>query len=269
MPFTRADVLTAAQRSLTAAGAHDRDGWLSLFTRDGRVEDPVGSTPHQGHTDLGRFYDTFIGPRTITHRLDGDIVVDTTVIRDVELEIDMTSALTMRVPTFIRYDLRTESDELKIGALSAYWELPAMMAQFARGGVGAVPAGVSLGRAMFTNQGLTGTLGFLGGFRGLGSGGKAVFARFLDNACAGDEVGMRRVVSDTPVMVGDTDPLTASDLLKLLAGGTWSKLIGSGRSVSARVEREGHRSVVIGEIGEGGGRNRAALRRIRYFGEIN
>ncbi|MFB1298420.1 nuclear transport factor 2 family protein [Mycobacterium sp. pW049] len=268
MPFTHADVLAAAQRSLAAAGEHDRDGWIGLFTGDGRVEDPVGSAPHRGHTAIGRFYDTFIAPRSISFRSEGDLVVGSVVIRDVELVIQMSSSLTMNVPTYIRYDLRDERGELKVAALSAYWELPAMVGQFARAGLGAVPAGLSLGRTMFANQGLGGSLGFLGGFRGPGSGGKALFGRLLDDVCRGDEVGMRRLLSDTPLTVGDNDPLTSSDLVKHLAGGSWSKLVGAGHSVAARVDRDGQRSVLIGEIAAGGGADRAQITRMRLFGQI-
>lgn len=267
MPYTRADVLSAAQRSLVAAGAHDRDGWVGLFTADGRVEDPVGSAPHRGHVAIGRFYDTFIGPRTITHHPERDIVVGTTVVRDLELEIAMAATVTMRVPIYIRYDLRSEKDQLRIAALSAYWELPAMIGQFARGGLGAVPAGIALSRTMFANQGLAGTLGFVSGFRGLGSGGKGLFARFLDDACGGDEVGMRRLASDTPVTVGDSETMTSSDLVKHLSGGSWSKLISSGRSVVARVDLGDRRTVVIGELDGGAGRDRARISRIRLFAE--
>ena len=264
MPITRADLLSTAQRSLAAAAARDREGWIGLFTADGRVEDPVGSRPHRGHVAIGHFYDTFIGPRVITHHPDVDIVVGTTVIRDMELEIAMAPTLTMRVPTYIRYDLRTDHDELRIAALSAYWELPAMIGQFARGGLAAVPAGIALGRAMFANQGLSGSMGFLSGFQGTGSGGRALFARFLDEACGGDEIGVRRLAADIPVTFGDTDPLTPSDLVKHLSGGTWHKLIRSGRAFAARVDRDGGRTVVIGELRS----DRVAISRIRLFGEI-
>lgn len=264
MPTTRADLLAAAQRSLAAAGSHDRDGWIGLFTADGRVEDPVGSQPHRGHVAIGRFYDTFIGPRSITHHPGVDIVVGTTVVRDLELEIQMAPTLTMRVPTYIRYDLRTDRDELRIAGLSAYWELPTMIGQFARGGLGAVPAGIALGRTMFANQGLAGSLGFLSGFRGLGAGAKGLVARFLDEACGGDEIGVRRLAADIPITLGDTDALTTSDLVKHLSGGTWGKLIQSGRAVAARVDREGTRSVVVADLGT----ERVAMSRIRLFSEI-
>ena len=264
MAFTRADMLATAERSPAAAGARDRDAWVGLFTPNGRVEDPVGSQPHRGTAAIGRFYDTFIGPRDITFRRDVDIVVGTTVIRDGELEVTMASALTLRVPVYIRYDLQDEAGGLKIAALSAFWELPAMVGQFLRGGVRAVPAGVALSRLLLTNQGMAGTLGFLSGFSGMGSGGKRLFAQFLDDACGGDEVGMRRrLAGQVDISSGDDLQLSAADLLRHLSGARWRKLIASGHAVVAATERAGQRSVIFAEVGA----EPAALKRIRVFSE--
>ena len=263
MAFTRVDLLSTAQRSLAAAGAHDRDGWIGLFTADGTIEDPVGSRPHRGAAAIGKFYDTFIGPRAISFRPDGDIVVDTTVIRDVELVIAMSPTLTLRVPTFIRYDLRGDETELKVCALSAYWELPAMVAQFARSGLSAVPSGITLGRTMLTEQGLSGCVGFLRGFRRIGSGVKGRFTDLLDAACKGDELGLRRRVGDAAITHGDRAPMTTSELLKILSGGSWAKAVQSGPSVAARVERAGRCRVLIGETGP----DRSSFSRLRLFGE--
>jgi hypothetical protein len=94
-----------------------------------------------------------------------------------------------------------------------------------------------------------------------------VFARLLDDVCGGDEVGVRRLTGDVPITAGDDEPRSASDLLRLLGGGQWDKLIRSGRSVAARVQRDEGRCVVIGEVGRRG-ENRAALTRLRVFGEI-
>lgn len=264
MGMTRAKLLATARRSLDSAAAHDRTGWIGLFTDDGCVQDPVGSRPHRGREAIGQFYDTFIGPRAISYHPQVDIVVDNTVIRDLELEIRMAANLTLRVPTFIRYDLRTQGDELRIAGLSAYWELPAMVGQFLRAGVGAFPAGFTLGRAMFNNQGLSGSLGFLGGFRGLGTAGKGLFGRFLDETCGGDEVGLRRLAADIPITLGDSKLLNTSDLVKHLSGGTWHKLIRSGRAVAARVDRAGGRFVIIADLATDG----VAISRVRLFGEI-
>jgi len=250
MTFTRADLLATAERSPAAAGAGDRKAWIGLFTSNGCVEDPVGSAPHRGVAAIGQFYDTFIGPRDIRFHPDVDIVVGQTVVRDGELEVTMASTLTLRVPVFIRYDLEDEAGELKIAALWAFWELPAMVAQYLRGGIRAVPAGVRLSRLLMHNQGLVGTLGFLGGLRSMGSGAKGAVARFLDAACAGDEVGMRRrLAGEVRISGGDGVQMSAADLLRHLSGARWRKLIGSGYAVVAAIERAGQCSVFFAEVG--------------------
>jgi len=261
------DVLSAAQRSLAAAAARDRAGWLALFSPYGRVEDPVGSAPHRGHVALGHFFDTFIGPREISHHLGADLVAGTTVLRDLTLQIQMASSLTLQVPAYLRYDITDTTQGLRISALSAYWELPAMVRRFVLGGVPALPAGVQLGRAMLTHQGVRGTLGFLRGFGGTGTGAGAAFARFLDDACSGNEIGLRRRIGDIDVTAGDGTALSASDLARLLAGGRWDKLIRSGHSAAARVQRDGWRGVVIGEL-RARGAERAVLGRLELFGDI-
>jgi Nuclear transport factor 2 (NTF2) domain len=264
MAFSRADMLAAVERSPAAAGAHDRDGWIGLFTADGRVEDPVGSRPHRGTAAIARFYDTFIGPRDITFHRDVDIVVGATVIRDLQLEVMMASELTMRIPAYLRYDLENRNGELEIAALQAFWELPAMVGHFLRNGVRAVPAGVDLSRALLRNQGLGGTLGFISGFRGIGAGSKGVFARFLDAACDGDEVGMRRrLARQVRVSSGDDLPLSGAELTRRLTGGRWHKMLTSGYHVVAAIERDGQRSVVVGEVGSESG----ALKTIQVFSE--
>jgi Nuclear transport factor 2 (NTF2) domain len=264
MAFTRADMLATAERSPAAAGARDRKAWVGLFTVNGSVEDPVGSTPHTGVAAIGAFFDTFIGPRAIRFHPDVDIVVGPTVVRDGELEVTMASTLTLRVPVYIRYDLTDDAGELKIAALSAFWELPAMVGQFLRGGIGAVPAGLQLSKLLLRNQGLVGTLGFLGGLRGIGSGAKGAVARFLDAACAGDEVGMRRRLdSQVRISSGDDVQLSAGELLRHLSGARWRKLIGSGHAVVAATERAGQRSVIFAEVST----EPLAITRIRVFSE--
>lgn len=264
MAFTRADMLATAERSPAAAGDRDRTAWVGLFAANGRIEDPVGSAPHSGVAAIGRFYDTFIGPRDIRFHSDVDIVVGTTVVREGELEVTMASTVTLRVPIYIRYDLQDDAGELKIAALLAFWELPAMVGQFLRGGLRAVPAGFQLARLLMTNQGLVGTLGFLGGFRGFGGGAKGVVAHFLEAACAGDEVGMRRRLgSEVRITSGDDAQLSAGDLMGLLSGARWRKLIGSGTAVVAAIESAGQHSVIFTEVGS----EPIAITRIRVFSE--
>jgi hypothetical protein len=246
---SRAELLAVVERSPAAAAAHDRAGWVGLFTADGTVEDPVGSRPHRGPAALERFYDTFIGPRDITFHRDTDLVTGSTVIRDLELEVTMASSLVMRIPAYLRYDVDTSGGQLKIARLQAHWELPAMVVQFARGGRAVVPAGVSLTRALLGNQGISGTLGFLSGFRGVRRRGKRHVAALLDAACAGNEVAARRLVpASALVTLGDDTRLGTSDLVSRLSGASWRKVISAGDSVAATIERGNQRSVLIAAL---------------------
>jgi hypothetical protein len=106
VPLDREQLPAAVERSPQTFTVHDRDGWVGVFTADARVEDPVGSQPHVGYEQIYRFYDTFIGPRDIKFHRDVDIVFGTAVVRDLELEVAMGSAVTMYIPAFLRYDLR-------------------------------------------------------------------------------------------------------------------------------------------------------------------
>lgn len=262
MTFTRAELLAAVERSPQAAGAHDRDGWVGLFADGGQVEDPVGSQAHIGRDRIGRFYDTFIRPRDITFHRDVDIVDGTTVIRDLELEVAMGSAVTMRIPAYLRYALRSGATGLQIAELQAYWELPAMAGRFVRNGVGAVPAGLQLTSALLRNQGPAGALGFAQALRGAGRPGRRLFTGLLDALCAGDEVALRRRLNrHTAVLSGDTASLTASRLVEHAAGASWRKVIASGRSFVAGLDSGGQRAVLIADLT----RKPVAVERLRYF----
>ena len=263
MALTRSDVLATAERSPAAAGAHDRSGWVGLFTADGRVEDPVGSQPHRGPGAIGLFYDTFIGPRSITYRPDADVVTGSTVVRDGELDIVM-GAVDLCVPVYIRYDVVDSCGELKIAALSAFWELPAMAGQFLRGGIAGVPAGLALSKSLLVNQGAVGVLGYLGGVRGTGAHGKRRIQGFLDDARAGDEVAIRRWLGkEALVTIGEDLPLGTAELLTRIAGARPRKMIASGYSVVVGLDREGGRDVLIADVAA----KPFAIRRIRYFTE--
>ncbi|MHC9295858.1 nuclear transport factor 2 family protein [Mycobacterium sp. LTG2003] len=262
MTFTRAELLAAVERSPQAAGAHDRDGWVGLFADGGQVEDPVGAAPHIGRDRIERFYDTFIGPRDITFHRDIDIVDGTTVVRDLELEVAMGSSVTMRIPAYLRYALRAGTAGLQIAELQAYWELPAMVGQFARNGIAAVPAGLHLAGALLRNQGAAGALGFASGLRGVGRPGRRLFTGLLDDLCAGDEVALRRRLSrNTAVLAGDTVPLAASRLAERTAGARWRKVITSGQSLVAGLDSAGQRAVLIADLTP----KPLAVRRLRYF----
>ncbi len=262
VPLDRERLLAAVERSPRAAAAHDRAGWVGLFTGDGRVEDPVGSRPHVGHEQIGRFYDTFIGPRDIKFHRDLDIVVGTAVLRDLELEVAMGSAVTMYIPAFLRYDLRETNGEWKIGELRAYWELPAMMLQFLRTGSGAVGPALNLSKGLLRNQGWRGTAGFMTGFRRVGARHQRLVTTFLDAAARKDKLSAARVLSsDAAITLGDRDPLELAELVEQMDGAGATKINSAGSTVAVSLNSAHGRAIVFADVAWRGD----AINRIRYF----
>ncbi|SPM26594.1 ketosteroid isomerase family protein [Mycobacterium terramassiliense] len=258
----REQLLAAVERSPQAAAAHDRAGWVGLFTADGRIEDPVGSRPHRGHAQIGRFYDTFIGPRGITFHRDLDIVFGTTVLRDLELEVSMGPAVTMYIPALLRYDLREANGDWKIGILRAYWELPAMMLQFLRTGPHAAAPALQLSRGLLANQGLRGTAGFLAGFRRAGARHKRRAEAFLGAVSRKDKsAAVAALAPGAPITLGDDDPLDLGELVEQLDGSNWTKVIGAGPTVAVSVNSAHGRGIVFVDAASPGN----AIDRIRYF----
>lgn len=261
-PPNRDELLAAVERSPQAAAAHDRAGWVGLFTGDARVEDPVGSQPQVGHEAIGRFYDTFIGPRDITFHRDLDIVSGTVVLRDLELEVAMDSAVTVFIPAFLRYDLRPVTGEWQIAALRAYWELPAMMLQFLRTGSGATRPALQLSRALLGNQGLGGTAGFLTGFRRAGRRHKKLVETFLNAASRADKSAAYHALSRTATMtLGEDELLDIVELFEQLRGASWTKVTGAGSTVAVSLASDHRRGIMFADVPWRGNR----INRIRYF----
>ena len=59
-PVTTADaaIVRTIERYQSTFSADDRDGWLALFTDDAVLEDPVGSSAHEGREAIAAFWDT-------------------------------------------------------------------------------------------------------------------------------------------------------------------------------------------------------------------
>jgi Nuclear transport factor 2 (NTF2) domain len=258
-------LLAAVERSPQAAAAHDRAGWVGLFTTDGRVEDPVGSRPHTGPAQIGRFYDTFIGPRDIAFHRDLDVVRGSSVIRDLDLEVVMGSAVTMTIPAFLRYDLREVDGEWNIAMLRAYWELPAMVLQFLRNGVSAVPASIALSQGLIRNQRVRGTVGFAAGFRRVGVRHKTLVDTFVNAVGRGDRFAALQTLSPgATITFGDGDAAENTDIAELIErcpGATAPKLIAAGGTVAASVISGQRRGVLFADAARRG----AGIHRVRYF----
>lgn len=244
-----AELIAAVEQSPAAAAAHDRSAWVGLFSVDGQVEDPVGSRAHVGTQAVGRFYDTFIGPRDITFHRDLDIVHGTTVVRDLRLEVAMGSHLTMDIPAILRYDLQRCSDAWKLQRLRAYWELPAMMRQFLGNGRTALPAGVQLSRSLVSNQGLAGTVGFAAGFRRPARRGKSTVQRFVSAMSCGDEHTAAALLAPNAVFtLGADAPTDSAQLGAELRDARAVKMLAAGTTVAVSVASPQRRAVLFVDV---------------------
>ena len=107
-----------------AFSAGDRDGWLSLFTDDATVEDPVGSPLRNGRDEIGAFFDESQG------------LADSIELRS----LDITSvcgdqaAFAMQIRPVIggtafvmqAIDVMTFADDGRISSQRAFWQPESM-----------------------------------------------------------------------------------------------------------------------------------------------
>lgn len=171
--------LAVVEQSPAAVAQHDKAAWMALFADNNTVEDPVGSAPHvtvagelPSNDHLSRFYETFIAPNRIRFHVDQDIVSGLHVMRDLTIEIAMSSKVTVRVPVHLLYELTQQGEELKISRLAAHWELRPMLLQQLSAGSGFIGVGLASGIRMLRHLGLRGTAGFMRALSGAGEEGK-------------------------------------------------------------------------------------------------
>jgi hypothetical protein len=265
MAAVDAELIAAVERSPAAAGAHDRSGWVGLFTTDARVEDPYGSQPHVGHDEIGRFYDTFIAPRQIIFHRDADFAVGAAVVRDLTLEIVMAPEVRLEVTMHLRYDLRESDGDWMVERLRAHWELPTMMVPMLRHGAMSLPPSLRLVRELLHNQGLGGSAGYLRALRRPGRRARRCVETFLDAAVAGDQMTARRLLVNGAITHGDERAIAVGQFVEHMRGGRWTKMIAAGDTVSATVHTPTGRGVVFCEIPGAA----VGITRVRYFGALS
>ncbi|MCM6773489.1 ketosteroid isomerase family protein [Nocardia sp. CDC159] len=257
---SEAELLAAVEQSPRAVAAHDRTGWVGLFTRDGRIEDPVGSRPHVGTAAIERFYDTFIAPNSIVFDVEHDVVCGMSVFRDLAIEITM-AGVALRVPMHLRYDLVRSAETLEIAELRAHWELPVMVGQLLASGLPGLRAAATLGPRLVGNQGIGGTVGFARGFVRVSAAGKRLATDVLAAAGRGSVGAVRNGLSPGAVVewpVGNA--ITPEEFVARAAGVRIGKPISAGRFVTATVESTAGRGVAELEVASGG--RRVAMVRI-------
>lgn len=248
------------QQSPEACKVHDKAKWMSLFDDYHIVEDPVGSTPHvggvysakdgiRGNGALSRFFDTFIQPNQISFDVKQDIVCGLHVIRDLNINIQMSDKIRVSVPMHLLYVLREKDDGYRIARLAAHWEFLPMIKQLLGKGRDCLQVVTGLSVRMLKLQGLAGTLGFSGAAWNIGKKGKLAVGQFLAalnmkdlsglmNTVCNDEIAIHLPYGRTPVV-----PSTLFDQINFNQL-TYNKMIVAGDTVSISFSLDGKKEGV-------------------------
>ncbi len=127
MPHSREALLSVVERSPSCVAAHDREGWLALFTDDAAIEDPMGSAPAtKADGLLGRFWDTFIAPHEIRFEIRRDHFLGDDVFRDAIIHTRVRAGIEVQVPAYLLYQLVERDGVLRARRMAAHWTLARM-----------------------------------------------------------------------------------------------------------------------------------------------
>ncbi len=123
----------AAQRSMAAVAAGRKDDWLSLFTPDALVEDPVGPSMldpegrgHRGRDGIGKFWDEQVSSVSRYHFQVTDSFANGPCCANIlTLTMTLRGGTTMTVDCVVIY---TVGDDGLITSIRAHWEPDRAMA---------------------------------------------------------------------------------------------------------------------------------------------
>jgi hypothetical protein len=120
-------LLAIVQQSPNMVKAHNKNGWIELFSSDGTVEDPVGPAIHRGAVALGKFWDAFIGSSLVTFDVKRDFIDEKSkrVIRIVDIHAamkDFNYQRGMIQPAHLIYQVASDNSNL-VTSMQAHWEV--------------------------------------------------------------------------------------------------------------------------------------------------
>jgi uncharacterized protein (TIGR02246 family) len=124
-----AAVKATIQAYAAAWAARDREAWLQTFATDATQEDPVGDPVRRGHAEIGEFWDRSMGRY---HSI--EIVPRELFVAGCEAVMVWTiNGVTPEgVVGFDGVDVFRFDDAARITSVRAFWDRPALHAQFER-----------------------------------------------------------------------------------------------------------------------------------------
>ena len=155
-------ILELVKESPRLVKAHEKAKWIALFSKEGEIEDPVGSKVYK-HEDFGNFWDAFIAPNDITFHLNFEILNGNQVIRDVNIHTRLNGGHEISVPAHLFYTIKKEGEKLGIISMHANWDLSKMVFELLKI-KGSIMAMTALSFGILRHLGLPGIWGFTKAF---------------------------------------------------------------------------------------------------------
>lgn len=122
----------AAQRSIDAVRARDKEAWVANFADDACIEDPVGKSPldktgngHRGKAAISAFWDMCIAPGNVDFRIRESYPVSDIACANVGSIVNSMGGMNIEARGVFIYHVNAEG---KVTNLRAYWDFDSTMA---------------------------------------------------------------------------------------------------------------------------------------------
>ncbi len=189
---TSAEVATEKEINLffnsfiAAVKTHDKGKFISCFSENAIIEDPMGMEPlkcggEMGKAPIANFYEANIAQSDVSFKSNLDIICGMDVIRDALSQASPAPGITLKINTYSFYQLTMENGEIKISHLRAFWEMDKMAKQFEALGPESFKIGVKMFQNMFKNLGISGMMAYMkAGAGGIRDEGKKIVSSFAE-----------------------------------------------------------------------------------------
>ncbi len=186
---SRGKIMNFLNEFAAAVKDHDKEKFLSSFSKNSVIEDPVGVEPFRRGEEIGNashdaFYESNIAPSEVTFESREDIICGMDVFRDAKITITSAPECTIEVDSYSFYQLTREDGKIKFDCLRAFWEMEKTNMEILSKGFVGMKVSMKLFWVLLKNQGLGGMMGFmkaLGGIRAEGKESVAAFAEAVNS----------------------------------------------------------------------------------------
>ncbi|MBT3311254.1 MAG: hypothetical protein HN737_10145 [Desulfobacterales bacterium] len=175
---------------VAAVKTHDKEKFLSCFSENATIEDPMGVEPlrcggENGKIPVAKFYEANIAQNDVSFISKQDIICGMDVIRDALSQASPVPGITLKINTYSFYQLTMENGKIKIYHLRAFWEMDKMAKQFEELGPESFKVGMTMFQNMYKSLGIGGMIGYMkagaGGIRDEGKKAVSSFAEAVNN----------------------------------------------------------------------------------------